>query len=75
MSKWNLAQLPDEVRQQVDMDKAVAAVAYLERMASPCRWKWRCDSSHQACGLCFRNGSHIIEKSAQPCLVEMTRCT
>lgn len=35
MSKWNLAQLPDEARQQVDMDKAVAAVAYLERMGKP----------------------------------------
>ncbi|QXD01266.1 DNA polymerase III subunit theta [Klebsiella sp. PL-2018] len=35
MSKWNLAQLPDEERKQVDMDKAVAAVAYLERMGKP----------------------------------------
>lgn len=35
MSKWNLAHQSDEVRQQVDMDKAVAAVAYLERMGKP----------------------------------------
>lgn len=35
MSAWNLAQLPDEERKQVDMDKTVAAVAYLERMGKP----------------------------------------
>ena len=35
MSKWNLAQLPDEERKQVDMDKAAAAVAYLERTGKP----------------------------------------
>ncbi|HDX8940710.1 TPA: DNA polymerase III subunit theta [Klebsiella michiganensis] len=35
MSKWNLAQRPDEERKRVDMDKVVAAVAYLERMGKP----------------------------------------
>ncbi|HAV8936349.1 TPA: DNA polymerase III subunit theta [Escherichia coli] len=35
MSAWNLAQLPDEERKQVELDKAVAAVAYLERMGKP----------------------------------------
>lgn len=35
MSAWNLAQLPDEERKQVALDKAVAAVAYLERMGKP----------------------------------------
>lgn len=35
MSKWNLAQRPDDERKQVDMDKAAAAVAYLERTGKP----------------------------------------
>jgi hypothetical protein len=35
MSKWDLAQLPDKEQTQVELDKAVAAVAYLERMGKP----------------------------------------
>ena len=35
MSAWDLAQLPDEERKQLALDKAVAAVAYLERMGKP----------------------------------------